>query len=62
MPSEYVTVSLFRDDHQESWGFTITGGADVDEQLVISYVSFALLVRNLTTGRARFLPVKDQKA
>ena len=38
MPSELVTVSLFREFSEDPWGFSITGGKDVDEPLVISDV------------------------
>ena len=39
MPSEYVSVKLSRDNHGDSWGFTIAGGKDVDEPLTVQYVS-----------------------
>ena len=39
MPSELITVSLNRESgSDEPWGFEITGGKDVDEQLAISHV------------------------
>lgn len=39
MPSEYVSIQLSRDNHGDSWGFTIAGGKDVDEPLSVQYVS-----------------------
>ena len=39
MPSEYVSIKLSRDNHGDSWGFTIAGGKDVDEPLTVQYVS-----------------------
>ena len=35
MPSELVTVSLFREFSEDPWGFAITGGKDVEEPLTI---------------------------
>lgn len=39
MPSELITVTLFRESESEDWGFSISGGVDVDEPLTISDVS-----------------------
>ena len=39
MPSEYVSIKLSRDNHGDSWGFTIAGGKDVGEPLAVQYVS-----------------------
>ena len=39
MPSELITVTLFRESESEDWGFSISGGVDVDEPLIISDVS-----------------------
>ena len=43
MPSEYVSIQLSRDNHGDSWGFTIAGGKDVDEPLSVQYVSVSEL-------------------
>ena len=43
MPSEYVSIQLSRDNHGDSWGFTIAGGKDVDEPLSVQYVSVSVV-------------------
>ena len=51
MPSEYVSIKLSRDNHGDSWGFTIAGGKDVDEPLAVQYVrewNFTLTSSKLT--------------
>ena len=44
MPSELVTVSLFREFSEDPWGFAITGGKDVNERLTICDVRLTFII------------------